>query len=488
MKLFNSLTGKKEIFEPLDLESKIRMYVCGPTVYDRPHIGNARAVVVYDILYRVLKEIYGEENVVYARNITDVDDKINKAAKQRKVSIQDLTKEITDLFHSDMLALNNLKPDFEPKATENMAEIISMIEKIIANGKAYVAKGHVLLDVNSIENNDEYHYGVLSGKKMEDLIAGARVKVEDYKRDPRDFVLWKPSDDEDDESSKFDSPWGVGRPGWHIECSAMSTNILGENFDIHGGGADLKFPHHENEIAQSCCANPESKYAKYWVHNGFVTVNGEKMSKSLGNFTTVKDLLDKGINGEIIRFALLSSHYRKPLDFSDKLLEDSRKSLNKLYDAIKIWDKNQQNPKDKNQQDISVSKALEKRNEEAYKNLKDAIYDDMNVPLALSHLYILAKSLRSYDCTNKAKEYFDKAIDILGVCQMSLKDWQNANKNHNNVNDGDIDETEIERMISERSEAKTNKNWVKADQIRDELKAKGINLIDTADGTKWEAN
>jgi len=455
IKLHNSLTGKLEDFVPIDAEKGIRMYVCGPTVYDRPHLGNARAVVVYDVLYRLLKTKF--DKVTYARNITDVDDKINAAAKERGTSINELTKEVTDLFHSDMEALNNLSPDFEPKATENMAEIINMIERIVKNGKGYVSEGHVLFDVNAFgeledeeepfccsdphhhhapDYENEYFYGKLSGKKLEDNIAGARIEVESYKRNPEDFVLWKPASESDDESSKFDNPpclgEGVGRPGWHIECSAMSTKILGENFDIHGGGADLKFPHHENEIAQSLSANPFSSYAKYWVHNGFLTVNGEKMSKSLGNFTTVTELLDKGISGEVIRLALLSSHYRKPLDFNDKLIEDSKKTLDKFYKVLSNGN-NEESP-------------------ELFDKFMNSICDDMNYPLAIS-------------CLHEAKGFSKTLKDmcnILGICQTPVEDWFNTQSNSNNS-------VEVKALIRAHKQARADKNWAEADNIRNKL-------------------
>ena len=330
IKLQNSLTRAKEVFQPID-ENHVGMYVCGPTVYARPHIGNARSVVIFDLLYRLLREVYPK--VTYVRNITDVDDKINKAAKEDGISIGQLTKRTTQEFHEDTDALNVLRPDIEPKATEHISNIISMIEKLIENEAAYVSEGHVLFSVDSFDE-----YGKLSGKKLEDLIAGARVDVESYKKAAGDFVLWKPANDGDDESSVFESPWGLGRPGWHIECSAMTHAHLGENFDIHGGGADLKFPHHDNEIAQSRCAHHGSDYAKYWVHNGFLTVNGEKMSKSLGNFITMHDLLEKGIHGQVIRIALLSANYNKPLDWNDKLLADSKKTAQNINKIIEFFD------------------------------------------------------------------------------------------------------------------------------------------------------
>lgn len=479
LKLHNSLTGKVEEFKPIDESKGVRMYVCGPTVYDRPHLGNARAVVVYDVLFRILNSLYPK--VTYARNITDVDDKINAAAKENGETIQALTERITALFHSDMDALNNLRPTIEPKATENIDEIISMISGIIKNGCAYEAEGHVLFNVTAFNEMDEdeedpfccsdphhhhqkdfeneYYYGKLSGKKLGDLIAGARVEVESYKRNPEDFVLWKPAAKIDDDSSKFDSPWGVGRPGWHIECSAMSTKILGKNFDIHGGGADLKFPHHENEIAQSLSANPYSKYAKFWVHNGFLTVNGEKMSKSLGNFTTVSELLERGVHGEVIRLALLSAHYRKPLDFSDKLIEDSKKTLDKFYSALKALEENKAIKSNDNK---SVEASIESRSEEAYKNFIVALYDDMNTPLAISHLYIIAKGLRSLNVDSNSAKLFNQACDLLGICQAPIEEWFT---NNTSKADGD----KVAELITAHKQARTDKNWSEADKIRDKL-------------------
>src|SRR3989338_816958 len=323
IRIFNTLTKKEEIVDLLD-PTCLKMYVCGPTVYDRPHLGNARSAVVYDMFFRFFSKVFAK--VIYVRNITDVDDKINNAAKERQISIQELTKEIIKLFHQDLDALNVLRPSLEPKATDNIPEMIKMIEELIENGNAYVSAGHVLFDVKSYKN-----YGELSNRNLDEMIAGARIEVEKYKKDPLDFVLWKSADEDDDISSVFASPWGKGRPGWHIECSAMSVKYLGKNFDIHGGGADLQFPHHENEIAQSRCAYSSSIYAKYWIHNGFLTVNGEKMSKSLKNFITVFDLLQKGEKGIVIRYLLLATHYRKPLDFSEKSLHDAQKSIEKFY-------------------------------------------------------------------------------------------------------------------------------------------------------------
>jgi cysteinyl-tRNA synthetase len=403
------------------------MYVCGPTVYARPHIGNARSVVVYDVLYRLLKELY--PNVTYVRNITDVDDKINSAAIERGISIQALTQEVTDQFHEDVGALNVLRPTVEPRATEHISHIIEMVEQLIGNNNAYESEGHVLFDVTS---NDQY--GMLSGRKLEEMAAGARVEVEDYKHHPGDFVLWKPADEEDDASSKFESPWGVGRPGWHIECSAMSTEHLGKDFDIHGGGSDLMFPHHENEIAQSTCAHPGSHYAKYWVHNGFLTVDGEKMSKSLGNFITVHDLLEQGMKGEVIRLALMMTHYRKPFDWTDKVVSDARKMLDKWYNL-----------------DVEAG--------ELPKGFLDAMNDDMNLPLALSLLH------------NAEPEEVVAGVKMLGFLTVSKEEWFGA------VDEG------VEALIEAIQTARANKDYATADAKRAEIGHMGYKLEYKPDGT-----
>jgi cysteinyl-tRNA synthetase len=429
--LYNSLTRQKEPLRPLDA-ARVRMYVCGPTVYARPHIGNARSVVVYDVLFRLLRHVYGEAHVTYARNITDVDDKINAAAMERGISIQALTEEVTAQFHADMDALHCLRPTVEPKATEHISQIITMIEQLIARGHAYAAQGHVLFDVTS-----DADYGQLARRSRDEMIAGARVEVAPYKRSPGDFVLWKPASEKDDASSKFDSPWGVGRPGWHIECSAMSTTHLGESFDIHGGGADLMFPHHENECAQSRCAHPHGHYARMWVHNGFLTVSGEKMSKSLGNFITVKDLLDQGVHGEVIRFALLSTHYRKPLDWTPKLVEDAKKQLDSLYRKLS----------ESGAGDVNV----------------DSLFDDLNVPDYLAKLHTL-----SGDALRKSGE-------VLGLLQQNAEAWFKGNSTE--------DDSAIVTQIQARLEARKAKNWAESDRIRDALKAQGIILEDRPDGT-----
>ena len=443
--LYNTLSRSKETFIPLDT-GNIKMYVCGPTVYDRAHLGNARSVVVYDVLFRLLQTLYGNEHVTYIRNITDVDDKINAAAKSRAISIQALTQEVTGWFHADMAALNNLSPTQEPKATQHIAQMISMIEKLIKNESAYQAENHVLFSVEHCTAKaaqDAYYYGKLSGRIQEDLNSGTRVKVESYKRNPNDFVLWKPADGKDDISSVFDSPWGKGRPGWHIECSAMSCEYLGHDFDIHGGGADLMFPHHENEIAQACGAYPESKFARYWVHNGFLTVNGEKMSKSLGNFVTVYDLLNKHIKGEVIRYALLKTRYREPLDFSDKLMEDAKKELDSLYRKVAIG----------NVQDASDE-------------VLNALCDDLNLPKAISILHTLEG------------EALKQAGYMLGILQQSPKAWFKGAANP--------EDAEITALINARVAAKKTKNWAEADRIRAVLKDKNIILEDRPDGsTDW---
>ncbi|MFC3614886.1 cysteine--tRNA ligase [Lutimaribacter marinistellae] len=321
IRLHNTKTRTKEVFAPIDPDN-VRMYVCGPTVYDRAHLGNARPVVVFDVLYRLLREVYGADHVTYVRNFTDVDDKINARAKDSGREIGEITAETTQWFLDDMGALGALEPDHMPRATAYIPQMIAMIETLIEGGHAYEAEGHVLFSVDSWREG----YGKLSGRSVDDMIAGARVEVAPYKRDPMDFVLWKPSSDD---LPGWESPWGRGRPGWHIECSAMAYELLGESFDIHGGGNDLMFPHHENEIAQSCCAHPEGDFARVWMHNEMLQVEGKKMSKSLGNFFTVHDLLEQGVPGEVIRFVFLSTHYRKPMDWTEAKAREAEAVLRK---------------------------------------------------------------------------------------------------------------------------------------------------------------
>src|SRR6516164_8706515 len=365
--LYNTLTRRKEAYEPLD-PKRVRPYVCGPTVYDRAHIGNARCFVVFDVLYRLLRDIYGGDHLRYARNITDIDDRINAAARKNGEPIAALTARTTAAFHEDMAALGNLPPDIEPRATEHIPQMIAMIERLIASGHAYVAEGHVLFSVAS-----DRHYGMLSRRSRDEMIAGARVEVAPYKRDPADFVLWKPSDTD---LPGWDSPWGRGRPGWHIECSAMSEAHLGETFDIHGGGLDLVFPHHENEIAQSVGAHAGRPFARFWVHNGLLTDAGAKMSKSLGNITTVRELLDAGARGEEIRLALLATHYRDPLDWTNDRLRQARHTLDRFYRALSL--------------SRGPGSGRSAQVEEALRPVRAALEDDINTPLALAELHELA--------------------------------------------------------------------------------------------------
>ncbi|MDK3016455.1 cysteine--tRNA ligase [Pseudodonghicola flavimaris] len=365
IKLHNTKTRKKEVFTPIDADN-VRMYVCGPTVYDRAHLGNARPVVVFDVLYRLLRQVYGPDHVTYVRNFTDVDDKIIARAEESGRPISDITTETTQWFLDDMGALGALEPDAMPRATQYIPQMIAMIEELIAGGHAYAAEGHVLFSVDSYKT-----YGALSGRSVEDMIAGARVEVAPYKRDPMDFVLWKPA--KDDEPG-WDSPWGRGRPGWHIECSAMSYELLGASFDIHGGGNDLMFPHHENEIAQSCCAHPEGHFANYWLHNEMLQVEGKKMSKSLGNFFTVHDLLaghdgEPPVPGEVIRFVFLSTHYRKPMDWTRRKAIEARKAVREMASAL-------------GQYGTDALESLTAK--EPFPEVVEALADDLNTHLAIT--------------------------------------------------------------------------------------------------------
>lgn len=424
--LSNTLTRRKEIFEPID-PTHVRMYACGPTVYDRPHIGNARAAVVYDLLYRILKREY--KKVTYARNITDVDDKIIAAANVNKENISDLTTRFEKYYEEDVRALNCLPPTISPRATENIAEMIAMIGHLIKEGFAYVVEGHVLFRVNKYSE-----YGKLSGRSIEDMIAGARVEVAPFKEYPGDFVLWKPSK-QGEEFASFDSPWGKGRPGWHIECSAMSKRYLGDTFDIHGGGADLMFPHHENEIAQSVCAN-HKPFAKYWVHNGFLMVEGEKMSKSLGNFKTVREVIDQGIEGVVIRFLYFTTHYKRPLDFTEKLITDSKKAITKFRSVIRDCKDSKEN--------IDILNALK---------------DDLNTPEVISIMHELAGQ-------NK-KEELKFACDFIGLDLIE--------------EELDIPQ-EILDIAEERQKYKLAKDWKAADMIRNKISNLGYDIEDNSQG------
>ena len=446
LQLHNTLSRQKESFEPLDA-SHVRMYVCGPTVYDLAHIGNARPVVIFDVLYRLLKSMYPK--VTYVRNITDVDDKINAKAAETGEDIRTITERTADIFHKDMAALNALEPDVEPRATEHIAEMIDMIESLLEKGHAYEAEGHVLFSVSSWDE-----YGKLSRHNRDDILAGARVEVAPYKRDAADFVLWKPSSGGE---PGWESPWGFGRPGWHLECSAMSAKYLGRNFDIHGGGQDLIFPHHENEIAQSRCSHATEIMAKYWMHNGYLMAEGEKMSKSLGNFYTVHDLLEE-FPGEAIRLTLLSTHYRKPLDFTKIGIAEAKQKLDSWYRLIG----------DAGGVDTSVPEAVLK-----------ALSDDLNSPLAIGEMDQLAQDARAGNIA--ATSGLLASGRQMGLLMQNPEDWLKGRFG----SEGDIDEAAIEHLIAQRVEARADKDFAESDRIRDELAARGIVLEDGPDGTTW---
>jgi cysteinyl-tRNA synthetase len=443
------------------------MYVCGPTVYDRAHIGNARPVVVFDVLYRLLKAAY--PRVTYVRNITDVDDKIIVAARERGIAIDQLTRETADAFHEDMAALGALPPDVEPRATDHIPQMIAMIEGLIACGHAYEGEGHVLFNVPSM-----IEYGRLSNRDRREMIAGARVEVAPYKKDPADFVLWKPSSDD---QPGWDSPWGRGRPGWHIECSAMSAAHLGETFDIHGGGQDLIFPHHENEIAQSVCANAGAAFVRYWMHNGYLTVNGEKMSKSLGNFYTVRDLLDKA-PGEAIRLFLLKTHYRMPMDFTEDALREAKVNLDRWYRALSLADEK-----------LSLTEGEKTRAlEDPARDVVDALNDDLNTPLAITGLNFEADGVFEADAENdliklrRHAEWLRASGHLLGLLQGDPQAWFKWTPQ--GVGE-DLDEAGIEALITQRAQARSAKDFAEADRIRDILMEQGVVLEDKADGTIW---
>jgi cysteinyl-tRNA synthetase len=449
--LYNSLTRRKEPFVPLD-PTNVRMYVCGPTVYDLVHIGNARAVVAFDLLYRVLRREYGAAHVRYVRNITDVEDKIIAAARQNGEPIDELTRRTGAIFHDDMKALGNLDPDVEPRATQYIRQMIRMIERLIASEHAYLAEGHVLFRVASYAK-----YGALSRRSHADMLAGARVEVAPYKENPGDFVLWKPSTPD---LPGWESPWGRGRPGWHIECSAMSESELGETFDIHGGGLDLIFPHHENEIAQSVCAHDGHPFARYWLHNGMVTVGGAKMAKSEGNFITVQDAL-KQAPGEVIRLALLSTHYRAPLDWTSDRLHEARQTLDRFYRALAL---------------PSLRGAANDVDGEA----RAALEDDLNVPLVLAHLHDLASAInRSRDDGERGRlqDRLKASGGLLGVLRSPAEEWMRGS---------DADGDAIDHRITDRTLARKERRFADADRIRAELAAEGIVLEDKPDGTtEW---
>ncbi|MBR1944410.1 MAG: cysteine--tRNA ligase [Alphaproteobacteria bacterium] len=439
LKLYNTLHNKLEDFIPIN-KDYVGMYVCGPTVYDRAHIGNARPAVVFDVLYRVLKYLYN--NVKYVRNITDVDDKIYKAAKNKHISINDLTQETAKMYHDDTDALNVLSVDIEPKATEHINDIIEFIQRIIDSGSGYISNNHVYFDVTSYSN-----YGELSNKTLDDLINGSRIEVSQNKKNPGDFVLWKPVDDEFPVG--WDSPWGKGRPGWHIECSTMANKYLGDKFDIHGGGCDLVFPHHENEIAQSYSANKKIM-ANYWIHNGHVMIDCQKMSKSLGNVCTVRSILDK-FNGETIRLALLMTHYRSPLNFCSELLQQSKNILDKWYQVIM-------------HNEITNT-------DEVDENMLSSLLDDLNTPQAIHNI---SSAMKNNNNINTAVNTCRKFLGILN---------KNPNEWFHEIN---VDEEWILKQIELRKQAKQNKDYVEADRIRNVLCENGIVLEDSKNGTSWK--
>ncbi|MCH2396334.1 cysteine--tRNA ligase [Oceanibaculum sp.] len=454
--LHNTLTRQKEEFQPLD-PGNVRMYVCGPTVYDYAHIGNARPAVVFDVLYRVLKALY--PTVTYARNFTDVDDKINAKAKATGEEIGTITARTTQAYLEDMGALGVLEPDVQPRATQHIAEMIAMIETLIAKGHAYAADGHVLFSVPSMPD-----YGQLSRRNRDELIAGARVEVAPYKKDAADFVLWKPSEPD---IPGWDSPWGRGRPGWHIECSAMSAKYLGDSFDIHGGGLDLIFPHHENEIAQSRCASGASFFARYWVHNGYLTVEDEKMSKSIGNIVTVRELRGDA-PGEAIRYALLAGHYRQPLNWSRAHLKECKTALDRLYTALRR------------------GPALPSAPGEVPFEVLAALEDDLNTPLAFAHLHELATRLNKAESDAEiaeAKARLLAAGRLLGLLVEDPEAWFRWQPEGASAG---LSDAEIEAMIQARQDARKARNFAEADRIRDALTDAGIVLEDGPQGTSWK--
>ena len=445
--LTNSYGGKKEKFQPID-KNDIKMYVCGPTVYDDPHIGNARPLVVFDILFKVLKCKYGKDNVTYVRNITDIDDKIIQSAKDKKITISELTNKININFQEDCKYLSCEVPSFQPKATENINEMIEMISSLMERGFAYESKSHIYFEVKKF--ND---YGKLSNKKIEDLISGSRVEVSSNKKNAEDFVLWKPSSEDE---PTWSSPWGNGRPGWHLECSVMSKKYLGDNFDIHGGGRDLIFPHHENEIAQSRCANETEVFSNYWIHNGFITLSNEKMAKSQGNILKISDF-KKHVNGQALRLALISAQYRQPLDWNNKLLHESQKTIDKWYKSYVELDK----PKLISDDDLSP------------------LYDDLNTPKYIANLHMLYEKSQSGNFEDKQE--FVSACNFVGLLTETKDEWEKFKKNKS-----DLSDEIIEIKIKERNQARDDKNYELADKIRNDLLEKGVQIEDKDGKTSWK--
>ncbi|TDR19382.1 cysteine--tRNA ligase [Marinicella litoralis] len=452
--LHNSLSGKKELFTPIDPQ-RVTMYLCGPTVYNYAHIGNARPAVVFDVLNRLLRAHY--PHVVFARNITDIDDKINTFAKENNCSIKDVSSKYAKAYNEDLKALGVMMPDIEPYATDHVPEMIVMIEDLINKGHAYAAEGHVLFDVTTYT-----HYGELSKRSLDDMLAGARVEVATYKRNPGDFVLWKPSDAS---LPGWQSPWGRGRPGWHIECSAMAAKHLAKTIDVHCGGKDLIFPHHENEVAQSCCANDTRHFANYWVHNGFITMSDQKMSKSLGNIQLIREVLAE-IKGEVARWVLLSAHYRQSVDWTEDTVAQAEKTIDRIYTTLR--------DAQAIEHDSSVGIDAE---------FLAALNDDINTPKAFARVNQLAKLLANAESTDekiKLKSTLLNSCELLGVLQNNPEDWF-ADKQ---AGGEDIKE-KVEQLIVARKQARADKDWGKSDEIRDQLDAMGVVLEDSNDGTRW---
>ena len=447
IRLWNTLTRSKDPFQPID-PANVRMYVCGPTVYDYAHIGNARPIIVFDVLFRLLRTVYGADHVTYVRNITDVEDKINQRARERGITIRELTERTTAQFHEDINQLGVLPPSVEPRATEHIPEMLELIGMLIDSGHAYAAEGHVLFHVPAMES-----YGQLAKRSLEDMQAGARVEVAPYKKDPMDFVLWKPSSDQD---PGWDSPWGFGRPGWHIECSAMSWKHLGETFDIHGGGIDLVFPHHENERAQTCCSLNVDRVANVWMHNGFLQVDGQKMSKSLGNFLVVHDLLEKW-PGEALRLAMLSTQYRQPINWTDEGVREARRALDAWRTAVA---------------DVDAAP-------EAPASVTDALSDDLNTPAAIAALHELRRDAGRG--VAGAASLLKAGANLMGLLQVSQDAWTSWQPKGT-----EIDAARVEALIEARKAARADKNWGEADRIRDELTGMGVELKDGPEGTTWK--
>ena len=444
LKIYNTLSREKEEFIPLNKNS-VGMYVCGPTVYDEPHIGNARPLIIFDLVYRILIKNFGKNKVNYVRNITDIDDKIIQRANELKIDIRELTKNVTEIFLSDCKYLNCLIPNNQPKATENIKGMIQMIENLLAKKFAYIKDGNVYFNVDKFKD-----YGKLSNKNPKDLISGSRVEISELKNNPLDFVLWKPSKDKE---PFWESPWGNGRPGWHIECSVMSEKYLGKEFDLHCGGLDLIFPHHENEIAQSICANDSSIFAKYWMHNGYVTVDGKKMSKSDGNFVTINNLKNN-FNGQIVRLSILGTHYRQPLDWNIKILETNKKILENWYS---LYSPNE---------------------DEINDELFNILLDDLNTPKFITNIHSLYNKAKTGDVV--AKKNLNSALKFLGLFEQNEEQFNSLRKKSN------LDISEIENLIEQRNLARQDKDFKKADKIRLDLEKNGILIEDLNNKTNWK--